>query len=90
VFPRYKAHRTTACNLTLAAGAYVCSWTKKPILEEVLRDTDHSYTIEELALLAYPKLFLECEHKHRVSVLRALDNVEKRLSLWRFQTYDAP
>jgi hypothetical protein len=54
-------------------------------IEAVLRDTDRSFSVEELALIAYPNI--DCvQKKHRVAVLRALSNVQDRVDLWFFDT----
>jgi hypothetical protein len=59
------------------------------MLEQTLRDTDRSFFVEELALLAYPGIN-RAEKKHRVTVLRALDNVAKTVPLFNITTYRAP
>jgi hypothetical protein len=58
-------------------------------IENALRSTDRSYSIEELALIAYPGIN-DVQKKHEVSVLRASKNAAKRIKVWRFTTYQAP
>jgi hypothetical protein len=58
-------------------------------IEQALRDTDRSFIVEELAKLAYPDI-AAVEKKHRVAVLRAISNVEKKIPLWFFRTYTPP
>jgi hypothetical protein len=59
------------------------------VIEQTLRDADRSYTVEELARLAYPEI-TQVEKKHRVAILRTFSNVEKRAPLWFFSTYTPP
>ena len=59
------------------------------IVEATMREADRSFTVEELARLAYPEI-AEVGKKHRVAILRALANVEKRTPLWWFKTYTPP
>jgi hypothetical protein len=59
------------------------------IVERVLQDADRSFTVEELASLAYPHA-LEIEKKHRVAVLRALNTVRKRMLFVSARTYCPP
>jgi hypothetical protein len=58
-------------------------------VELALRDADRSYTVEELAQLAYPGI-AEVEKKHRVVVLRALNNVANKAPLWFFDSHEPP
>lgn len=58
-------------------------------VKETLRNTDRSYTVEELARIAYPDA-ATIEKKHRVSVLRAIPNVQNKVPLWFFNTYTPP
>ena len=58
-------------------------------VEQALRDTDRSFTVEELAKLAYPGIG-RVEKKHRVVVLRGISNIQKRLDLWFFDTVQPP
>jgi len=53
-----------------------------------LYDTDRSFSVEELARIAYPEITTIAK-KHRVAVLRALDYVQERMLLWFFRTYEA-
>ena len=53
-------------------------------IEAVLRDADRSYSIDELAQIAYGTA--EVEKKHRVAVLRALRGVGRRVPLWHWIT----
>jgi hypothetical protein len=55
-------------------------------IERVLQ-TDRSYSVEELALLAYPGIN-RIEKKHRVAVLRALENIGNRMLVYRFRAYE--
>jgi hypothetical protein len=50
----------------------------------VLRDTDRSFSIDELALIAYHGIN-RAEKKHRVAVLRTLNNIADRMLLWFFR-----
>jgi hypothetical protein len=59
------------------------------MVEQTLRDTDRSFTVEELARLAYPAI-TDVQKKHRVSILRTLPNVEKRVPLGLLRTYAPP
>src|SRR6516162_3115214 len=59
------------------------------IVEQTLRDADRSFSVEELSLLAYPGID-RAEKKHRVTVLRTLDNVAKKIPLRRMTTLRPP
>ena len=59
------------------------------VVEQTLRDTDRSFTVEELAKLTYPTI-TEVQKKHRVAILRTFTKVEKRLPLYFFRTYTPP
>jgi hypothetical protein len=59
------------------------------IVEQTLVNAEQSYTIEELAFIAYSDIN-QVDKKHRVAVLRALANVQERSPLWWFQTFTPP
>jgi hypothetical protein len=59
------------------------------IVEQTLHDTDRSFTVEELAKLAYPTI-TDVQKKHRVAVLRAINKVAKQMLIWTFRTYTPP
>src|SRR5258707_9380710 len=50
------------------------------LVEHILKDTDRSFTIEEICRLAWSDV-ASIEKKHRVAVLRAAKSVRKRLGL---------
>jgi len=53
-----------------------------------LYDTDRSFSVEELARIAYPEITTIAK-KHRVAVLGALDYVQERMLLWFFNVRSA-
>jgi hypothetical protein len=53
-------------------------------VEALLRDTDRSFSIDELAVIVYPGINTS-QRKHRVSVLRTLNNISKRMLLWFYR-----
>jgi hypothetical protein len=59
------------------------------IVEQTLQNADRSFTVEELAMVAFSGAN-RVDKKHRVSILRALDNVAGRLMLWQRTTYKPP
>ena len=60
------------------------------IVECTLANTDRSFIVEELARIAYPGVPL-IEKKHRVSVIRTFDNLDKRLkTLWYWRSEQPP
>jgi hypothetical protein len=56
-------------------------------VETALSSANRSYSIDELAGLAYPDVG-NVEKKHRVAVLRTLGNIDNRILLWLFITYE--
>lgn len=58
-------------------------------IEQILRNADRSFTVEELARLIYPNI-TGVSKAHRVSILRAINNVAKRMPLGSFRTHAPP
>jgi hypothetical protein len=56
-------------------------------IDAALRDADRSFSVVELAALAYPGIN-RTEKKHSVSVLRAVNNIAERLFVWTWRTYE--
>jgi hypothetical protein len=59
------------------------------LVEHILKDTDRSFTIEEICRLAWPDV-ASIEKKHRVAVLRAAKSVRKRLGLLEWTSERPP
>jgi hypothetical protein len=58
------------------------------VVEQTLRDTDRSFLLDELAMIAYPGINRP-EKKHSVAVLRAINKVADRIFVWTFSGVQA-